>query len=1227
MASAGPVLKWKKVTTASGNVPRSRHGHKAVALKDLIVIFGGGNEGIVDELHVFNTTLCQWFLPAVRGDIPPGCAAFGMISENTRVLMFGGMLEYGKYSNELYELQASKWEWKRLKPKPPRNGPSPCARIGHSFTLVGQRAFLFGGITNDSEDPKNNIPRYLNDLYTLELRPNSSAMCWDIPITYGQPPSPRESHTAVAYQVMDGLIKKWRLLVYGGMTGCRLGDLWQLEIDTMTWIKPTISGDPPAPRSLHSATVIGNRMFVFGGWVPLVMDDVKTAASEKEWKCTNTLASLNLDTMAWEPLQLEVFDESLVPRARAGHCAVAVNSRLYIWSGRDGYRKAWNNQVCFKDLWLLETDRPPAPNRVQLVRAGTQSLEVAWGSVPTADAYILQIQKYDVSAPSAPSVPASARLGSPLLNVGDSSSTVKPTTTSGTLLQGAQQQRLLTGPTSMAGVTSPIPVSVTTSLHALANAAAATTTRTNTVTASQFTPSVTATPVGGGLVAQQRVPTVVTPTGLKITPVPGSAVTGRAAIVAAAQAQQQLPQSGNLLRTATVVSAANKQFIPVGGKQLLTTNSGTTTLTVGSVTSAPGAPLAGGSVVHLVKTPTGLIRPIKFVSTSTASSAQQLNVGTKTISVQSPIGTNPKVIKAFPANVFQKSAPGKPIFITSGTPTRPLTPVVEQTGSVRFPSVASGPRQQQVVIVGSAGGVMTSLATTSAPSNIIWSNQAQIASQVTQGTVGQEGCNQTVTRLPQFDGTADEDDQQGDKKTEEALDGNRLDAAAAQGNSSSNEAFVPEESAVGALVEGMAAEAAAQLLMEAVEDSAVSQPNANDSETSIGEGKTVRLLVTASVDNESEDTSCGAAKPTNDPLETLASVAARRGEDFEDERQEAANSNTEGKQPAVSTSVPSQQSQLHPRTIAVTVGSLTVQPSSQAQLSNATNPILMPNSGTIGQGSQLIQPSTAQPTTNVVLTNRSDSAWHDVGVIKATSFTVTAYSAYTNDVGVSVEAIEALQGPNGIGPTGIATQGPKIPLSPGTAYKFRVAGLNACGRGPWSEISAFKTCLPGFPGAPSAIKITKSENGAQLTWEPPQNTSGRIIEYSVYLAVKAQPGSGKDLPESKMGTMPSGMAFVRVYAGPAPTALVSSAVLAKAHLDVSSKPAVIFRIAACNEKGYGPATQVRWLQEAHSVGGGNAVSPSAAMKKTSPGGTMPPSESVEGSFSSPVKRYKTDEHS
>lgn len=65
-------------------------------------------------------------------------------------------------------------------------------------------------------------------------------------------------------------------------------------LETMTWAKPSVRGISPLPRSLHSATLIGHRMLVFGGWVPLVMDDNKAATHEKEWKCTNTLASLNL---------------------------------------------------------------------------------------------------------------------------------------------------------------------------------------------------------------------------------------------------------------------------------------------------------------------------------------------------------------------------------------------------------------------------------------------------------------------------------------------------------------------------------------------------------------------------------------------------------------------------------------------------------------------------------------------------------------------------------------------------------------------------------------------------------------------------------------------------------------------------------------------------------------------------------------------------------------------
>lgn len=55
-------------------------------------------------------------------------------------------------------------------------------------------------------------------------------------------------------------------------------------------------------------------------------------------------SNIVLETLTWEQLTVDSMEEN-VPRARAGHCAVGVHSRLYVWSGRDGYRKAWNNQV------------------------------------------------------------------------------------------------------------------------------------------------------------------------------------------------------------------------------------------------------------------------------------------------------------------------------------------------------------------------------------------------------------------------------------------------------------------------------------------------------------------------------------------------------------------------------------------------------------------------------------------------------------------------------------------------------------------------------------------------------------------------------------------------------------------------------------------------------------------------------------------------------------------
>lgn len=66
----------------------------------------------------------------------------------------------------------------------------------------------------------------MGDFYELELQSVSGARGWSIPETKGGGPSARESHTSVAYTGLGSP----KLYIFGGMQGCRLDDLWQLDL-------------------------------------------------------------------------------------------------------------------------------------------------------------------------------------------------------------------------------------------------------------------------------------------------------------------------------------------------------------------------------------------------------------------------------------------------------------------------------------------------------------------------------------------------------------------------------------------------------------------------------------------------------------------------------------------------------------------------------------------------------------------------------------------------------------------------------------------------------------------------------------------------------------------------------------------------------------------------------------------------------------------------------------
>ena len=59
------------------------------------------------------------------------------------------------------------------------------------------------------------------------------------------------------------------------------------------------------------------------------------------------MTSYCVETMTWLlcPQYPEVTEQEDAISPRAGACSAVVGTRMYIWSGRDGYKKVWNNQV------------------------------------------------------------------------------------------------------------------------------------------------------------------------------------------------------------------------------------------------------------------------------------------------------------------------------------------------------------------------------------------------------------------------------------------------------------------------------------------------------------------------------------------------------------------------------------------------------------------------------------------------------------------------------------------------------------------------------------------------------------------------------------------------------------------------------------------------------------------------------------------------------------------
>ena len=136
--------------------------------------------------------------------------------------------------------------------------------MNHAAVAVEDRVYSFGGYcTGDNYKDEKPIDVFVlntnTNRWTEVTKPRDE-------VELKQWPYQRYGHTVVA--------RGSTCYLFGGRNdeaACNL--LFTFCTKTRTWARPRVSGDIPGERDGHSAVIIGNHMFVFGGYEVTIQID------------------------------------------------------------------------------------------------------------------------------------------------------------------------------------------------------------------------------------------------------------------------------------------------------------------------------------------------------------------------------------------------------------------------------------------------------------------------------------------------------------------------------------------------------------------------------------------------------------------------------------------------------------------------------------------------------------------------------------------------------------------------------------------------------------------------------------------------------------------------------------------------------------------------------------------------------------------------------------------
>merc|ERR1719487_1104381 len=208
-----------------------------------MLIFGGCNFGgdPLDQLFLYDTAQFLWTAPksgdAFQEDHPGsryGHSATVVEMHPPKLMIYGGMI--GAKTYEFDAPEAIDF-----------GGSSTKSQLVRSFMNRKRK-----GVNKEFVEETD------ASVYFLTL--GSDSWNWSKPLVNHRMPRPagRAEHSAVKISANE-------VAIFGGWTDRPMNDLWFFNIVNMEWREVHASGIRPKPRYRHTAEVVGGKMYILGG--------------------------------------------------------------------------------------------------------------------------------------------------------------------------------------------------------------------------------------------------------------------------------------------------------------------------------------------------------------------------------------------------------------------------------------------------------------------------------------------------------------------------------------------------------------------------------------------------------------------------------------------------------------------------------------------------------------------------------------------------------------------------------------------------------------------------------------------------------------------------------------------------------------------------------------------------------------------------------------------------